>query len=1026
MTLRPESLRGRLRSAGRLLHHFSIWLVGITLLLTVWWHVFALIEADRVRTQTSLESEVANLARVSEEHAERTLSGVDQALRLVQYEYSQIGGRLNLEAMDGAGLFDSRILLQVALIDAQGILRQSTLPFSGRIDLSDRDHFKAQVHDLSDTLFISRPVRGRASGRLSVQLSRRVVDRHGEFAGVVVASLDPGYFTRFYGELQLGERGVATLFGLDGIVRARRVGLLNTFEGDLSGSPVFSRLAMQNQSGTFTSPGVIDGVDRTLHFRKLQTYPMLVAIGADTRVAFVNHDHAASSLLGQAALASVFLFSIAASASWYLVVRRRHSQAQAKALSLLRDLTSRVPGAVYQLLLRPDGSACFPFASAGFRDIYRLAPDDVVHDASRVFSLVHPQDLAVRVDSFKRSAQTLQPLEQEYRIRFEDGTVRWLFGKSAPQRLDDGSILWHGYISDITERKLDEAQLRIAATAFESHDGMFITDASTTILRVNRAFCDITGYSAAEAVGQTPRLLSSGRHDAAFYSAMQTALDTCGSWQGEIWNRRRNGEVFPEWLSISTVKDDSQTVTHYVSNFSDITGRKMAEDQIKHLAFYDPLTGLPNRRLLLDRLRQALTSSKGYHRRGALLFIDLDNFKTLNDTQGHGQGDLMLRQVAERLNYCVRAGDTVARLGSDEFVVMLQDLKGEPTDAASQAEAVGEQIVATLRQPFQLVQFSHHTSASVGLALFHGSSFQVEDLLKRADLALHKAKDSGGNGLRFFDPEMQATMTARAQLEADLRQGLLEEQFVLYYQPQVDQEGRLTGVEALVRWAHPLRGLISPAHFIPLAEETRLILPLGQWVLETACQQLRVWSTQAGATHLTISVNVSALQFLGDQFVDEVLATLARTDAPPHRLKLELTESVLVNDVENVIAKMLALKAHGVGFSLDDFGTGYSSLSYLKRLPLDQLKIDQSFLREALTNSKDAAIVQATITLGKNLGMMVIAEGVETQTQRVFLEAQGCHNFQGYFFGRPGVIADLDDYLLHDNTGQGRQRVCDN
>ena len=1013
MPLLHESSGQVFSSNGKLLHHFSIWLVAATLLLTVWWHVFGLIESDRQRTLAATENEIANLARVSQEHAERTLTSVDQTLRLVQLAYLNGSHQMNLQAMNDAGLFDGRILGQVAVINAHGILQQSTLPFSGHVDLSDREHFKAHLPAGRDTLFISRTVLERASGRLSVELSRPMVDQNGVFGGVVVASLDPGYFTRFYGELQLGERGVATLFGLDGIVRARRVGSRDQFEGDLSASPVFARLAQRDRSGTYTSVGLLDGVERILHFRKLHSYPMLVAIGADTRNAFANHAQTASSLLGQAALASVFLFSIAASTSWYVVARRRHTRVQAQALSLLQDLTSRVPGAVYQFLLRPDGRACFPFASAGFRDIYRLDPDDVVDDASRVFALVHPDDLAGRVAALEHSARTLSPWEQEYRIRFEDGTDRWLYGKSAPQKLEDGSVLWHGFISDITERKLSEVQLRIAATAFESHEGMFITDSAGVILRVNRAFTSITGYSAADAMGQSPGLLRSGRHDAAFYGAMRASIAASGSWQGEIWNRRKNGEVFPEWLSISAVKDAKEAVTHYVCTFADITGRKLAEDQIKHLAFYDPLTGLPNRRLLLDRLQHALASSKRYHRNGALLFIDLDHFKNLNDTQGHGQGDLMLCQVAERLNYCVREGDTVARLGSDEFVVLLQDLKDKRTDAGAQAEAVGEQIVSALSQPHPLVQLTHHSSASVGVALFHGSDFQVEDLLKRADLALHKAKDAGGNTLRFFDPEMQASMTARAELEADLRQGLELDQFLVYYQPQVDQQGVLTGVEALVRWKHPVRGMVSPAQFIPLAEETRLILPLGQWVLESACRQLKVWSAQPHTAHLTVSVNVSALQFLGEQFVQEVLATLDRTGAPPTRLKLELTESLLVNEVDDIIAKMLALKAQGVGFSLDDFGTGYSSLSYLKRLPLDQLKIDQSFLYEALSNPKDAAIVRATITLGKSLDMMVIAEGVETQTQRDFLVGEGCHHFQGYYFGRPGPVEALEPFFRH-------------
>ena len=992
---------------GKLLWHCGIWLMAATLLLTMWVHVFGLITADHARTQSAAENEVANLARVSQEHAERTFYSADQALRAVQFEYADHASQLDLAKMEHAGFFDSKILLQVATTDARGILQQSTQKASGVINISDREHFKVHLQDTTDKLFISKPVQGRVSGKMSIQLSRPLRDHNGRFAGVVVASLDPAYFTRFYGELQLGEQGVATLFGLDGAVRARRSGGQDQFTGDLSSSPVFTLVAKNVSNGIYTTTGILDGVERTLYFRRLPGYPMLVAIGAGTREAFANHNVAAGNLVGQATLASVFLFSVATLTSWYLVARRRHSLAQARATSMLLDLTSRIPGAVYQLLMRPDGGASLPFVSAGFQGIFGIDPQLVAADASPVLALVHPDDLPARRASLAYAMRTANSWELEYRICLTSGIVRWVHDVAAPQRLGDGSVLWHGYVSDITERKLAEAQLRIAATAFESHDGMFITDSAGSILRVNRAFSDITGYAANEAIGQTPGLLRSGKHGADFYRAMRAQLANSGSWQGEIWNRRKGGEVFPEWLTITAVHDDQGDVSHYVSNFSDITGRKVAEDQIKNLAFYDPLTKLPNRRLLLDRLRQALVSTTPFHRNGALLFIDLDEFKILNDTQGHNQGDLMLREVADRLSFCVRGGDTVARLGSDEFVVLLQGLASARGEAGNQAKVVGEQIVAALCQPYQLNQFTHHGSVSVGVALFHGSDFVVEDLLKRADLAVHKAKLAGGNTLRFFDPEMQASMSARARLESDLRQALLDQQFLLYYQPQVDQDGCLLGVEALVRWSHPLRGMVSPADFIPLAEETRLILPLGQWVLETACHQLQAWHTQSHMAHLTIAVNVSALQFLREQFVDDVLQTIARTGAPAKRLKLELTESLLVHDVDSIIAKMLALKAHGVGFSLDDFGTGYSSLSYLKRLPLDQLKIDQSFLRDALNNSKDAAIVQATITLGHSLGMMVIAEGVETQTQREFLQARGCNNFQGYLFGRPGPVEAL-------------------
>lgn len=556
---------------------------------------------------------------------------------------------------------------------------------------------------------------------------------------------------------------------------------------------------------------------------------------------------------------------------------------------------------------------------------------------------------------------------------------------------------------DVTNRKLSN-------TVFEAHGAMVIADANGVILRVNQRYSAITGYSAAELLGQQVGYLKSGHHGNAFYEAMRRDINQNGSWHGEISNQRKNGEAYSAWLDVTAVEPTSGKATHYVGALTDLSLRKAAEAEIQHLAFYDSITGLPNRRLFIDRLTHALAGIVRLQRNGALLFIDLDNFKALNDTYGHYQGDLLLVLVAKRLTACIREGDTLARLGGDEFVVMLQDLSDNLTEAAARAESKGEKILSALRKPYKLDELTHHCSASLGATLFNSSNDSVDELLKRADMALYKAKNDGRNTLRFYDPAMQAVMNARAELEEDLRLGLEEKQFVLYYQPQVDELCRLMGVEALVRWQHPVRGMLLPADFISLTEETGLIVPLGQWVLETACLQLRDWASQPETQHLTIAVNVSAIEFLRSDFVKDVLFTLDNTGAPACRLKLELTESLLVTDMEDIIAKMQSLKTRGVGFSLDDFGTGYSSLSYLKRLPLDQLKIDQSFLHDALTQPKDAAIVRAIVTLGQSLGMLVIAEGVETLAQRDFLRDEGCNNFQGFYFGRPAPVEALASF----------------
>ena len=591
-------------------------------------------------------------------------------------------------------------------------------------------------------------------------------------------------------------------------------------------------------------------------------------------------------------------------------------------------------------------------------------------------------------------------MQMEFEVLGIKGGRRWLETHAVPMQ-DQGETVHLAVTRDITARKQAESDLRIAACAFESQEGMMITDARSVILRVNRAFTQITGYTAAEAIGQTPRLFQSGRHTGHFYTDMWDTIRRTGSWQGEIWDRRKNGEVYPKWLTITAVKDNDGMVTHYIGTHFDITERKNAEEKIRELAFFDQLTHLPNRTLLLDRLKQTMAASSRDGSYGALLFIDLDNFKMLNDTLGHDMGDLLLKQVAQRLTTCVREGDSVARIGGDEFVVMLASLGLSDRDAAASAEVIADKILAALNQTYQLGSVAYHSTPSIGVTLFKGQQVAMDDLMKQADLAMYRSKAAGRNAVRFFDPAMESAVMERAALEADLRRAVRESQFLLHYQAQVVGDGRVTGAEVLLRWQHPRRGMVSPAEFIPLAEETGLILPLGRWVLQTACAQLAVWATQPELAHLTVAVNVSAHQFREADFVEQVLAVLGTTGANPQRLKLELTESLLVSNVEDVIEKMFALKARGVDFSLDDFGTGYSSLSYLKRLPLNQLKIDQSFVRDVLSDPNDAAIAKTIIALAQSLGLGVIAEGVEMAAQRDFLAAAGCHAYQGYFFSRP-------------------------
>ena len=577
---------------------------------------------------------------------------------------------------------------------------------------------------------------------------------------------------------------------------------------------------------------------------------------------------------------------------------------------------------------------------------------------------------------------------------------------------EDSVIGLFGISHDITAIRQAEVNLEIAAVAFDSQDSIMITDASLKILRVNKAFTEVFGFTAEEAIGKTPKLLLSGKQDKAFYDEVWEKINTVGHWKGEIVNRHKHGHLMYNLLSISAVKGADGKVTHYVGSHVDITERKADADKILHLAFHDLLTDLPNRQYFSDRLKRVIESESNASKFSALLMIDLDNFKTLNDTLGHDIGDLLLQQVAQRLSSSLRVNDAVARLGGDEFVILLEALSDNLSEAAALAEKLGNSVLKALYEPYKLSMHHYQSSSSIGITIFEGSKLTTSELLKQADISMYAAKKAGRNRLRFFDPQLQEDFNSRAKLEVELRKAIANNEFQLYYQIQVDTFGNALGAEALIRWIHPERGMISPAEFIPLAEETGLILSIGQWVLEAGCAQLLEWKKQEITKNLVLSINVSAAQFCQADFVEQVKAVLNKYQVEQNHLKLELTESLLLENVDNIIVSMVLLESSGVRFSLDDFGTGYSSLQYLKELPLHQLKIDQSFVRDIVHNINDRSIVRTIIAMANSLEFDVIAEGVENEIQKNILISNGCHQFQGYLFGKPVPIEQFNEALL--------------
>ncbi|WP_426304096.1 EAL domain-containing protein [Acidovorax facilis] len=660
-------------------------------------------------------------------------------------------------------------------------------------------------------------------------------------------------------------------------------------------------------------------------------------------------------------------------------------------------------------------------ANQRYCDIVGYSPDEMA--ALHVQALIHPDDLEADTQHLERLKKGEVP---EYRLEkrylHKSGHIVWVDLTVSPMWVPGARPDHHiAVVQDITARKRMEDTLRsnehrLRGILERLPMGLCLVQTDGRISFRNDRYVQICGYTAQDVPdvetwwqrAYPDEAERTAVHDAWRQAAKQAVAGDGVIPASEYTIRCADGTRRPIEVS-GVVVEGGHLVT-----MQDLSQRKAAEEEINNLAYYDPLTRLPNRRLLMDRLQQALATSARHQRSGALLLLDLDNFKTLNETRGHDSGDNLLLQVAHRLRSCVHEDDTVARQGGDEFVVVLEDLGDNPEEAAARSEEVGQRILTALREPYLLNGAAHHSSLSMGVTIFSGMRETVDELLKRADLALYQAKNAGRDTLRFYDPQMQAAVSARAALELDMRIGLAQGQFELYYQPQIDR-GRITGAEALLRWRHPRDGFVSPAHFIPLAEETGLILPLGEWVLQAACAQLARWARHPDLAGLGLAVNVSPRQFHQAGFVAQVLAALASSGAQGPQLKLELTEGLLLQDVEDTIEKMGQLKGYGVGFSLDDFGTGYSSLAYLKRLPLDQLKIDQSFVRDVLTDPNDAAIARTVVALGTSLGLRVIAEGVETEAQREFLERHHCHAWQGYLFSPPVPVAEFEALVRKTN-----------
>ncbi len=643
--------------------------------------------------------------------------------------------------------------------------------------------------------------------------------------------------------------------------------------------------------------------------------------------------------------------------------------------------------------------------SDSVKDLLGYEPDEVIGRPMAEFYL-HPEEREAFLRKLELAGGSVT--NNETALRHRDGSVVWTSSNAHFIYDEQGNVVGvEGTARNITERKLHESQVsKLSSVLEQTADIVIVTDIDGVIEYVNPSFERVTGYTYEEAVGQTPALLSSDKHKKEFYQHMWETILSGESYTNIMINRRKDGSLYYEEKTITPIRDQTGRITHFVSTAKDISERMQVQERLQHMAHHDALTDLPNRNLFLDRLQQALIRARHHNRLVAVMFMDLDRFKNINDTLGHNTGDQLLLQLSERLKHSVRDGDTIARFGGDEFAILLDDVDNENSIAA-----VAQKLLQTLSEPFHVNSHELFITASIGIAIFPHDGEDPDTLLRNADVAMYRAKELGKNNYQFYSDDMSARNFERLTLESHLRHALAREQFVLHYQPQVDaRQNRIVGVEALLRWQHPELGLVSPSNFIALLEETGLIEEVGEWVLETACRQSKIWY-DAGFDDLQMSVNISSRQFNNTEFINVLHNTLDRTGVNPECLELELTESMLMRQASSVVTALKSLNELGVRFAIDDFGTGYSSLSYLRRFPIETIKIDRSFIRDITEDPDDAAITRAIVVMARNLSLKVIAEGVETEKQLAFLKENDCHLIQGFYYSPPLPVEEMTALL---------------
>lgn len=955
--------------------------------------VFELVQArENVITQKSNSARI--LVKVLQEQTVDSIFAVDLAMqttiKAVQMAPSAAPERERLvdELLDSS-ITNLPFIRAIWMLDAEGMMIHDSQKLPGSYNLSERAYFRIHRDQPTYGMHIEGPIISKL-GVPFISFSRRINRPDGSFGGVIVAALEPKYLRRFYDAVKVGKDGVVALVRTDGVLMLR-MPLAATAEGKrLSYFPNFHEGAAATDAGSYTADSGIDHIRRMYFYQRVSGRPLVVLVGLGEEELLADWYGMAGAYIG---VSLAFLVVLAGMSTWAMrELHKRFGLNQA-----LHNSDDALKAAQQLALIGSWRLDLLNRSGQWSQQMYRLLglPQTEQPPPLAVFlQKIHPDDRHLVESAVRHGMHWSGELRSNPAL----GPQRYFHSRSTGVHDDSGNVVaLMGTLQDITERRQSSEKLELAARVFAcTRDGIVVTDAASTIVAVNAAFERITQYSEADVLGRNIRMLRSNLHDMDFYRQLWVTVARDGHWRGEIWNRRKNGEVFPEWLTISAVASAEHGMAGYVGVFTDLSDITEANEQLQFMINHDPLTRLPNRSLLNDRLEQAIEAAHQGQRTIAVLLLNIDRLQRVNDSIGHDAGDLLLREMAQRLLARLHPGDTLARIGSDEFVMVLSHV-----DDNDDINAAAQQMLDTVAAPCQLLGHEVVVTASVGIALFPLDGVAPGDLIRNADTALSHVKNSGRNSFRYFTAEMNTRALHWMALEHRLRSAMGRDEFSLFYQPQVrlaDQQ--ICGAEALIRWRSAELGMVSPAEFIPLAEDSGLIVEIGEWVIRSACAQNMAWQ-DAGLRALPVAVNVSAHQITAGTLPSIVTSALRASGMQARYLAIELTESVLMQEAELAMAQIAELRAIGVAVALDDFGTGYSSLSYLSRFALDKLKIDQSFVRNITGDAKSAAIAKATIALAHGLGITVVAEGVETREQRDYLDGASCDEVQGYFFSRP-------------------------